>query len=77
MARYQLDYILVRQRYRNGVKCCKSWPGADVFTDHTLVAIKINIKLKTLKRGKRKQKCNIESLKKNKILFSEKCRRWN
>src|SRR3989442_322314 len=21
--RYQLDYILVRQRYRNGVKCCK------------------------------------------------------
>jgi len=28
--RYQLDYILVRQRYRNGVKCSRSWPGADV-----------------------------------------------
>src|SRR5437867_6402342 len=67
--RYQLDYILVRQRYRNGVKCCKSWPGADVFTDHTLVAMKMNIKLKTLKRGNRKHKWNIESLKKNNIPF--------
>ena len=31
--------------------------------------MKINIKLKTLKRGKRKQKWNIESLKKDKIPF--------
>src|SRR3989442_914724 len=68
-ARYQLDYILVRQRYRNGVKCCKSWPGADVFTDHILVAMKMNIKLKTVKRGKRKQRWNIKSLKKNNIPF--------
>ena len=50
--RYQIDYILVRQRYRNGVKCCKSWPGADVFTDHILVATKMNIKLRKLKEGK-------------------------
>ena len=30
-ARFQIDYILVRQRYRNGVKCSRSYPGADVF----------------------------------------------
>ena len=51
--RYQLDYILIRQRYRNGVKCCKSWPGADVFTDHILVAMKMNIKLDIEKREKK------------------------
>src|SRR6266516_1513196 len=67
--RYQLDYILVRQRYRNGVKCSKSWPGADAFSDHKLVAMRMNIKLKKLKRAKRKQKWNIERLKKNNIPF--------
>ena len=25
--RYQIDYILVNQRFRNGVKCCKSYSG--------------------------------------------------
>src|SRR5688572_11423182 len=35
-ARYQLDYILVRQRYRNGVKCPKSYRGAEVFSDHSM-----------------------------------------
>src|SRR3989441_4695386 len=34
-----------------------------------LVAMKMNVKLKTVKRGKRKQKWNIESLKKNNIPF--------
>src|SRR2546425_12350550 len=34
MARYHsMDYILVRQKYRSGVKC---WAGADVFTDRML-----------------------------------------
>jgi endonuclease/exonuclease/phosphatase family metal-dependent hydrolase len=67
--RYQLDYILVRQRYRNSVKCSKSWPGADVYSDHNLVAMKMDIKLKTLRRGKRVQKWNIERLKNNSIPF--------
>ena len=64
-----MDYILVRQRYRNGVKCSKSWPGADPFTDHNLVAMQMNIKLKKLRQVKRKQKWNIERLKKNNIPF--------
>src|SRR6476469_8743377 len=29
LRRYQIDYILVRQRYRNSVKSSWSYPGAD------------------------------------------------
>src|SRR6476469_5382073 len=31
--RYRIDYILVRQRYRNNVKSSWSYPGADVDSD--------------------------------------------
>lgn len=42
--RYQNDYILIRQRYRNGVKNSRSYPGADMNSDHNLVAMEIKIK---------------------------------
>ena len=67
--RFQIDYILVRQRYRNSVKCSRSWPGSDANSDHKLVAMKMNIKWKTLKRVKRNPKWNIELLKKNNLPF--------
>ena len=63
--RYQIDYILVKHRYRNSVKCCKSYPGADAFTDHNLVAMQMSVKVKILQREKKKQKWNVERLKKN------------
>ena len=39
--RYQIDYILIKNRFRNSVKCAKTYPGADIFSDHNLVAAKI------------------------------------
>lgn len=35
--KYQLDYILVKKRYRNQLKQSKSYPGADINSDHNLV----------------------------------------
>lgn len=67
--RFQIDYILVRQRYRNGVKCSKSYPGADAFTDHNLVAMQMLVKLKKLKKKRRKQKWDVERLRRNNIPF--------
>ena len=40
VARYQLDYIMVRLRYRNNVKNARAMPGADADTDHNLVIMK-------------------------------------
>ena len=63
--RYQLDYILVRQRYRNSVKKSCSYPGADVGSDHNLVMMKIKVKLKVLKKAKIKKRWNLEKLEVN------------
>ena len=60
--RYQLDYILVRQRYRNSVKKSCSYPGADVGSDHNLVMMKIKVKHKVLKKAKIKKRWNLEKL---------------
>ena len=55
-ARYQLDYILVQSRYRNSVKNSRSMPGADADTDHNLVVMNIQAKLKFMKRKKKNRK---------------------
>ena len=44
-------YILVRQRYRNSVKSSWSYPGADVDSDHNLVAMRLKLKLKKNQGG--------------------------
>ena len=54
--RYQLNYILVRQRYRNSVKQSSNYTGADVGSDHNLVMMKIKVKLKVLKKAKIKKR---------------------
>src|SRR6476619_4000998 len=52
----QINYILVRQRYRNSVKSSCSYPGADVDSDHNLVAMRLKLKLKKIPRRKQPKK---------------------
>ena len=65
--RCQIDYIAVRQRYRNSVKKSCSYPGADADTDHNLVMMTTNLKLKKVKRRKPKKRWNLEKLKNQEI----------
>ena len=60
--RYQLDYILTKKRFRNGVKDSKSYPGADADSDHNLVIMKMNVKLKRIKSGKKKESWNKDKI---------------
>ena len=60
--RYQLDYILVRQRYRNSVKNAHSYPGADADSDHNLVAMKAVVTLKKVIRKKRRKLSELKSI---------------
>src|SRR6476661_8724747 len=62
LRRYQIDYILVRQRYRNSVKSSWSHPGADVDSDHNLVAMWLKLKLKKIPRRKQQKKWKLDSL---------------
>lgn len=56
ISRYQLDYILVRSRYKNSVKNSCAYPGADADTDHNLVAMTMKLKLKYIKKRKQIQR---------------------
>jgi hypothetical protein len=58
--RYQLDYILVRQRYRGGVLKALSFPGADIDSDHNLVGMKTQIRLKRIRRTQRVRRINVK-----------------
>jgi len=61
--RYQLDYILVKQRFRNSVLNSKKYPGALADTDHNLVVAQIGVELKMVYKGRNKKHWNTESLK--------------
>ena len=45
-SRNQIDHILIRKRFRNGLLSVKTYPGADCYTDHVPVAAKHKLKLK-------------------------------
>ena len=67
IVRNQIDYILVSQRYRNSLKQGKTYPGADVNSDHNPVIAKIEIKLKNLRQFKRKEQLDLNLLKQESI----------
>jgi len=50
--RYQIDYIPVRKRYRNHIKLRKSFPGANIDSDHNLVIKESILSLKKQKTNK-------------------------
>ena len=43
--RNQIDYILIRKRFRNSVKKCQTYPGADINSDHNQITAKLKINL--------------------------------
>lgn len=60
--RYQIDYILVKKKFRNQITSSHSYPGAEIDSDHKLVKAKCNIKFKKRIVNKKKKWC-LEKLK--------------
>ena len=67
IVRNQIDYILVSQRYRNSLKQVKTYPGADINSDHNPVIAKMEIKLKNLRQFKREEQLDLNLLKQESI----------
>jgi len=64
LGRYQIDFILVKNRFKNRVKSCKTYPGANINSDHNLVMIKCDLKFKKIKKPNKKyHKLNLGKLK--------------
>ena len=62
--RNQIDYILIRKRFRNSIKQCKTYPGADIGSDHNPVVATMKIRLKKAQsKSEKKTLYDIDSLK--------------
>lgn len=70
--RNQIDYFLINERYRNGVKSVKAYPGADMFSDHNPVIARFQIKLKRMVKRTKRNQIDIRQLQKAEIRQSIK-----
>jgi hypothetical protein len=58
IARCQIEYILVRGRYKNKVKQCRSYPGTGINSDRNLVIMESQLRYKKIKKTKQEPRWN-------------------
>ena len=63
ISRNQIDYIMISQRFKNCVKQARTYPGADINSDHNLVTWKFKVKLKKIKRNQAQSQIDYNLLK--------------
>ena len=61
--RNQIDYILIRKRFRNSIKNCQTYPGADINSDHNPVIANVKLNLKVIKKPQHDKKIDLNALK--------------
>jgi len=49
-SQHQLDYILVKHRFRSSVKDVQTLPGADIDSDHNILVAEVQTRLKKIIR---------------------------
>jgi len=60
--RYQTDYVVAKWRFWNGISNAKTYPGADINSDHNPVVTTLRIELKKVLKVQRKKVWNIDKL---------------
>ena len=74
---YQIDYILVRKRFRSGVNSARarSFPGADIGSDQDLLMMTFHLRLKRISKPQHTRlKFDLEKLKDPNVLHLSPCR---
>ena len=61
--RYQIDYILIQETFRNCLKNANTLPGADINSDHALLIGEVDIRLKKIRGRQMTKKFDMETLK--------------
>ena len=61
--RNQIDYVLCYHRFRNSIKQVKTYPGADIGSDHNPVVMNVMVKLKKTKKVTGRQHLDMNMLK--------------
>ncbi|KAI5739387.1 hypothetical protein M8J77_018683 [Diaphorina citri] len=61
--RYQIDYILIKRKFKNQIKSCYAYPGYDIDSDHNLLMATCKIKFKRRPNQPKHKKWSLEKLK--------------
>lgn len=61
--RNQIDYLLINNRFRNCIKSVKTYPGADIGSDHNPVVAKLTCTLKRLRKRVTRIRVDIDKIK--------------
>ncbi|XP_072040063.1 craniofacial development protein 2-like [Amphiura filiformis] len=61
--RNQIDFITIKKRFRNAVKEAKTYPGADISSDHVPVISQIHLQLKKIRKQTGAKKLDFAALK--------------
>ena len=70
MYRNQIDFILIRNRFKNAVKQVKTYPGADIGSDHVPVTCKLQIKIKKPRKSALKEQRDLPKLREEQTRIS-------
>ena len=60
--RNQIDYFLISKRWRSSIKAVNTLPGADCGSDHELLAAKLQLKLKRVKKVNLPQRYDLQNI---------------
>lgn len=60
--RNQIDYIMINQRFKNIIQSAKTYPGADIMSDHNVLVANIRVRFKKCRHVAIKNKLNMERL---------------
>lgn len=73
IARYQID-DMAKQKFRNQIKQCKTYPGADINNDRNLLIMESELMYKNIKNNNFKR-WNLQKLKndRTKMEYDRKC----
>lgn len=67
IVRNQIDYLTINKRFRNAVKSVKTYPGADMPSDHNLLMAQICLRFKITNLSKRTPKVDRQKTKDTKL----------
>ncbi|XP_072933758.1 uncharacterized protein [Epargyreus clarus] len=62
IVRNQIDYIMINSRFKNCVKSAKTYPGADIRSDHNPVVAEILLVLKRIRKRRTNNIVNIRKI---------------
>ena len=66
--RNQIDFILINNCFKNAVKSCKVYPGADCNSDHKVLVAQLTCKMKKTEKTERKSSLNVNLLRNEKSI---------